>query len=71
MGKGFFGVYSQIGVGADLKMYKTSDQTILWEGKHIAKSHGGRIPLSPVGLAVGILSAASHLIEENVLLFRR
>ncbi len=66
-GAQFVGVYSRIGVGADLKMVRAEDGAVLWEGRHLAQSHGGSVPLSPIGLAMGILSAAFNLDEEQEL----
>ncbi len=63
----YLGIYSRIAVGADLKMTRVSNGELLWEGKHVAQSYGGSIPLSPVGLAMGIIDAATNVNEENVL----
>ena len=60
------GVYSRLSVGADLRMIRAADGRLLWEGQHVARSHGGDIPLSPIGLAMGFIKAASNLNEEQV-----
>ena len=47
-------------------MIRAVNSEVLWEGRHVAESHGGDVPLSPVGLAVGILKAAINLDEEQI-----
>ena len=64
-GSGFYGLYSNVTVGADIKLIRTSDGAILWEGRHVASSHGGTVPLTPVGLVSGVVSAANNLNDEQ------
>ena len=66
-GSNYFGIYSKVAVGADLKMFRAVNGTLLWEGEHVATSHGGEIPFSPFGLAAGIVKAATNLNEEQIL----
>ncbi|NQU58234.1 MAG: tetratricopeptide repeat protein, partial [Rhodospirillales bacterium] len=35
-------------------------------GKHVAQSHGGSVPLSPIGLAMGIVEASNNVREEQI-----
>lgn len=63
----FLGIYSRVAVGAELQMVRTTDGTTLWEGRHVAATHGGSLPLSPIGVAMGILDAARNLQEEQTL----
>lgn len=65
-GSAYFGVYSKVAVGADLKMIRARDGSLLWEGMHVASSHGGEIPFSPVGLAMGLIKASLNLEEEQL-----
>ena len=65
-GSNFYGVYSKVAVGADLKLLRASDGVILWEGSHVAQSHGGSVPLSPIGLAMGIFDASNNVREEQI-----
>ncbi len=66
-GSSYFGIYSKVAVGADLKMVRVGNGRILWEASHVAESQGGSIPLSPVGLAMGIIDAATNVDEEHLL----
>jgi len=61
----FYGIYSRVAVGADLKMVRASDGAILWEGKHTATMLGGTIPLTPIGVAMGVADAAINVEEEQ------
>jgi len=65
-GSSYFTLYSRVAVGAELRMIRASDGSLLWEGQHVAVSHGGEIPLSPVGLAMGLLDAARNMNEEQI-----
>jgi len=62
----FYAVYSRVAVGAKIKMKRASDGKLLWEGEHTAESHGGTVPLSPIGLAMGIYDAATNVNEEQL-----
>ena len=66
-GTTFLAVYSRVAVGADLKMIRAADGALLWEGHHTAVSHGGSIPLDPVGIAMAVLDAASNIRDEQIL----
>jgi tetratricopeptide (TPR) repeat protein len=65
-GSEFLAVYSRVAVGAKLRLISAKDGALLWEGEHVAESHGGAIPLSPIGLAMGIIDAASNVNEEQL-----
>jgi len=72
----FLGLYSQISIGVDLKLIAAKDGTVLWQGHHIAKSHGGGVPITPLDIAVGVYSATENISDEQVVrveddLFRR
>lgn len=65
-GSNFYGLYSKVAVGADLKLLRASDGEVLWEGSHVAQSHGGSVPLSPIGLAMGIYDASNNVRDEQI-----
>ncbi|PHS71603.1 MAG: hypothetical protein COB23_01140 [Methylophaga sp.] len=72
----FFGFYSQTAIGVELKLLRAKDSLILWEARHVAKSHAGSIPITPVDIAVGLYSATENVSEQQVIrvaddLFRR
>lgn len=64
-GSGFFGLYSSVAVGADVSIVRASDGAVLWEGHHVARSRGGSVPVSPIGVVMSIVNAASNLGGEQ------
>lgn len=62
---GFFGIFSKVSVGARLRLIRTSDNAILWEGEHIATLHDGGLPLSPVGTVSSLFNAGRNLGDEQ------
>ena len=52
-------IYSNISVEVKLELFKKKN--ILWHGNHRIDTHGGNIPLSPIGLAFGLADAARNL----------
>lgn len=72
----FFGIYSQTSVGIKLRLIRAKDNYPLWEGRHIATSHGGSFPLTPVDIAMGLYWASNNVSDEQIIrvsddLFRR
>ncbi len=63
---GFFGIYSQTSIGVKMKLIRANNQEVLWEGNHVATNHGGSVPLSPVGVIMGLYSASENLSEEQL-----
>lgn len=64
-GSEFLGIYSRVSVGARLRMVRAATGEVLWEGEHVATTHGGSLPLSPVGVALGIIDAAGNVSDEQ------
>ena len=62
----FLGLYSRVAVGADLRLIRGTDGALLWEGHHTASSNGGSLPLDPVGVAMGVVDAASNVRDEQI-----
>lgn len=61
------GFYSKISVGARLKLVRAIDGLVLWEVEHTSHSHGGELPLSLAGLAVGLIDAAMNMQDHRLL----
>ncbi len=62
---GFFGLYSSVAVGADVRIVRAWDGAVLWEGRHVARSRGGSVPVSPIGIVMSIFNAANNLGGEQ------
>jgi len=70
------GFYSQASIGVQMKLVRAKNNELLWEGNHVAKSQAGSVPLSPIGLVMGIYSAMENMTPEQMMhveddLFRR
>ncbi len=63
----FYGLYSSVSVGATLELRRADDGALLWQGRHVAHSQGGGVPLSPIGAAMGVMDAAVNLRDEEML----
>lgn len=66
-GATFLGVYSSVTVGADLRLIRAADGSVLWQGRHMAAARDGGLPLDPVGLAMGVYGAIDNIRDEQVL----
>ncbi|MBU4066765.1 MAG: DUF799 family lipoprotein [Proteobacteria bacterium] len=62
----FAGVYSQVSVGAEIKMYDTQGH-FLWSGTHVARIHEGGISTTPVGIVASIIAAAINIRDIQLL----
>lgn len=63
----FLAMYSQVAVGAELKMYETKTGHFLWSGKHVARIHEGGISASPVGIVATIVATSMNLRDIQLL----
>ncbi len=62
----FLGVYSNIRIGADLKLLRASTGKVVWSGRHVAQGRAGSVPLTPLDLAVGAVKAVSNLEPDQL-----
>ncbi len=63
----FAAVYSQVSVGAELKMYETKTGHFLWSGKHVARIHEGGLSVSPVGMIATVVATAMNMRDIQML----
>ena len=64
----FYGVvYSQVAVGAEIKMFETETGHFLWSGQHVARKHQGGLSASPVGIVATIVSTAMNVRDIQLL----
>jgi hypothetical protein len=63
---GFFAVYSQASIGIKMRLIRAKNGELLWEGSHVARSHGGSVPLSPIGFIMGLYEASENLSDEQL-----
>ena len=62
----YLGLYSNMKIGVELSLVRASTGQVLWSGRHLAQSRDGGVPLSPIGLAVGAVKAASNLEPDQL-----
>jgi tetratricopeptide (TPR) repeat protein len=62
----FWGVYSEVRAGARLKIIRVSTGKVIWDGRHTAVMRDGGVPLNPVSLVGGAVSAGVNLRDEQV-----
>ena len=56
-------VYSQVAVGARLRMIDAKTGKLLWKGEHTARKHQGGVSTTPVGLILTAISTAANIRE--------
>lgn len=62
----FWGIYSEVKIGAMIKIVSANDGATIWEGKHIAVVRDGGIPLNPITVLTSAVSAGVNLRQEQV-----
>lgn len=62
----FWGIYSEVKVGAKLQVYRLGIDKPIWTGRHTAVVRDGGVPLNPVSAISSAISAGSNLREEQV-----
>ena len=65
--KFFAGIYSQVSVGAEVRMYETKTGHFLWSGQHVARIHEGGIATTPVGIIATVIAAAMNMRDIQLL----
>ncbi len=58
-------IYSNISIGIELKLVRNDLNQELWSGKQRIDTHGGTMPLSPIGIAIGLADAAKNLEAQQ------
>jgi len=60
-------VYSQVSVGAKLRMYDARSGELLWTGEHVARIHEGGISTNPIGIVATIVATAMNVRDIQLL----
>ncbi len=63
----FAGIYSQVAVGCEVKMWDLKTGKLLWRAKHVSRAHAGGISLNPIGLAMATVAALWNLRQTELL----
>ena len=65
--KYFAVLYSQVAVGAEIKMYDTKTGQLLWTGKHKVRKHEGGVSTNPVGIVATVIATALNVRDIQLL----
>jgi hypothetical protein len=63
----FVGIYSQVAVGCEVRMWDLKNGELLWRAKHVSRAHAGGLSLSPVGLIMATIASVWNLRETEML----
>jgi hypothetical protein len=63
----YVGIYSQIAVGCEVKMWDLRSGNLLWRAKHVTRAHAGGLSISPIGLAMATIASVWNLRETEML----
>lgn len=62
----FWGVYSEVRLGASLRMTRVSTGQVIWRGKHLAVVRGGGMPMDVVSAIGGVVAAGVNVRDEQL-----
>jgi Flp pilus assembly protein TadD len=62
----FWGVYSDVRLGASLRMTRVSTGQVIWRGKHTAVVRGGGMPMDVISAIGGVVAAGANVREEQL-----
>ena len=62
----FWGVYSEVKIAAHIRITRVSSGAVIWRGKHTAMVRDGGIPLNPLSIIGGTISAGMNLRDEQI-----
>ena len=60
-------IYSQVSVGAEIRMYDTKTGHFLWSGQHVVRIHEGGISTTPVGIIATVIATAMNIRDIQLL----
>ena len=66
MYKKFFGVYSQVVLGAEMKMVDVKSSKVIWQAEHTEKTHSDAIPVSPFSIPEAVVDSSMNVREKVI-----
>ncbi len=63
----FAGIYSQIAVGCEVKLWDLRTGNLLWRAKHVQRAHGGGFSLNPIGLLTATIASMWNLRHTEMM----
>lgn len=65
-GSRYWGVYSEVKLGAVIRITRVSTGQVIWKGKHVAIARDGGLPVNPLSIIGGTISAGLNLRDEQI-----
>ena len=71
----FLGIYSQVAVGCEVKMWDLNNGKLLWRAKQVARAHAGGLSINPIGIVMATAASlwnlrATEMLSQTDELFR-
>jgi parallel beta-helix repeat protein len=63
----FLVMYSQVSVGAKIRMFDTKTGNFLWSGQHVVRIHEGGLSVTPVGIIATVVATAMNMRDIQLL----
>ena len=60
-------VYSQVAVGAEVRMFETKTGNFLWSGQHVTRIHEGGLSTTPIGIIATVIATAINVRDIQLL----
>ncbi len=60
-------MYSNVAVGAEIRMYDARTNHFLWSGKHTVRIHEGGVSVSPIGIIATIVATSMNVRDVQLL----
>ena len=60
-------IYSNVSVGAEIRMVDTRTGKLLWSGQHVTRIHEGGISTNPIGLIATVIATAMNIRDIQLL----
>lgn len=60
-------MYSQVSVGAEIRMYDTKTGNFLWSGQHTERIHEGGLSVTPIGIIATVVATSMNLRDIQLL----
>ncbi|MCP3955255.1 MAG: hypothetical protein GY697_24000 [Desulfobacterales bacterium] len=63
----YAGIYSQLAVGCEVKLWDLKTGNLLWRAKHVQRTHGGGFSLNPIGLITATIASVWNLRHTEMM----
>jgi len=63
----YAGVYSQVAVGCEVRMWDLNNGRLLWRAKHVSRAHAGGLSLNPIGILMSAVASVWNMRDAEML----